>query len=69
MTDLVRHFLYFRKRQQTAEDSDDCQVAKKKWTKKKGPKKAVKAKKADFDTGLDLALDEELALHLLHSKS
>jgi len=42
---------------------------KKKWTRPKAPKKAKIAKETDkFDTGLDLALDEELALHLLGSK-
>lgn len=42
---------------------------KKKWVKKKAPKKAKPVKAGTFDTGLDLALDEELALHLLGSKS
>ena len=41
----------------------------KKWVKKKPPKKAKLAKSDTFDTGLDLALDEELALHLLGTKS
>ena len=58
-----------------SEEEDDeeekPQKEKKKWAAKKPPKKAklVKEKTSGFDTGLDLALDEELALHLLSSKS
>ena len=53
------------------EDEEKPQKEKKKWVKKKPPKKAKLAKETSggFDTGLDLALDEELALHLLGSKS
>ena len=57
----------FRKRQQ------EEQTEKKKWSKPKSAKKAklaaaAAAQEKQFDTGLDLALDEELALHLLGSK-
>ena len=53
------------------EDEEKPQKEKKKGVKKKPPKKAKLAKETSggFDTGLDLALDEELALHLLGSKS
>lgn len=53
------------------DDEEKPQTAKKKWAKKKPPKKAklAKEKSGEFDTGLDLALDEELALHLLNSKN
>jgi len=49
------------------------QTEKKKWSKPKSAKKAklaaaAAAQEKQFDTGLDLALDEELALHLLGSK-
>lgn len=53
------------------EDSDEIESPKKKWAKKKPPKKVKPkkpAKSTKLDTGLDLALDEELALHLLSSK-
>ena len=43
--------------------------AKKKWAPKKPlKKKTKKVNPTEFDTGLDLALDEELAIHLLSSK-
>ncbi len=63
----------FRKQLQPSDDSDNSSEAsspkktKKKWVKKKPPK-AKKPKSTTFDTGLDLALDEELALHILGSK-
>lgn len=48
---------------------EEAAEKKTKWTRPKGPKKAKLANKPkQFDTGLDLALDEELALHLLGSK-
>lgn len=55
--------------EEETEEEEKTQNAKKKWVKKKPPKKAKLAKSDTFDTGLDLALDEELALHLLGTKS
>jgi hypothetical protein len=53
----------------SAEEEMEETKAKKKWAPKKPLKKKTKKVKAtEFDTGLDLALDEELALHLLSSK-
>jgi hypothetical protein len=62
--------LIIRKRPQPS-DSEELPSptkTKKKWIKKKPPKKQKPAKASKFDTGLDLAMDEELALHILGSK-
>lgn len=61
----------FRKRSQSSDSEESAEDSspkkeKKKWVKKKPPK-AKKPKSSTFDTGLDLALDEELALHILGS--
>ena len=53
----------------SAEEEMEDVKPKKKWAPKKPLKKKTKKVNApEFDTGLDLALDEELALHLLSSK-
>lgn len=63
-----------KKRSQSSGDDDNQDQpsptkTKKKWVKKKPPKKQKPAKINKFDTGLDLAMDEELALHILGSKN
>ncbi|EFX84542.1 hypothetical protein DAPPUDRAFT_223010 [Daphnia pulex] len=60
-----------RKRRQPSESEElpTPTKTKQKWIKKKPPKKQKPAKNSKFDTGLDLAMDEELALHILGSKN
>ena len=68
MTGAVNLFFFCSKRSK-ANQVEEAAEKKTKWTRPKGPKKAKLANKPkQFDTGLDLALDEELALHLLGSK-